>query len=257
MNLPIPIRFIKPSSTVPMHSHTQALAAPAWHTTDATPAIAGLTPFSSIDWPGFLSTVIFIGGCPWRCSYCHNPHLQQRHAAHRWEDVCELLRQRKGLIDGVVFSGGEPLSEVRLPAMIEQIKSMGFKVALHTAGIYPVRLAKVLPLLDWVGFDVKTNAEHHSALTGRVRSNIPAEVSLEILLMAADCKFECRTTWSPAWQSEADLLKMASQLSSRGVKHYAVQYARTDSVFTAPILLTEDTQRALSDMFEQFSVRTH
>lgn len=231
---------IRPLSTVPHLPHDL-------------PAIGGIETFSSVDWPGMLTAVVFIGGCPWRCHYCHNPELQQRRAQLDWQAVCEFLQRRRGLLDGVVFSGGEPLSEPKLASMIATIRAMGYRVALHTAGIYPTRLAAVLPQLDWVGFDVKTHAAEHSTLTGRANSHVPSQVSLEILLDSRR-PFECRTTWSPHWLSEADLLQLAEDLAERGVRHYAVQNYR-DAQQSSHAHLSRTTLQALDRMFEGFSYR--
>ncbi len=70
----------------------------------ALPAIGGLTPFSSVDWPGQLAAVVFIAGCPWRCHYCHNPHLQERARGLDWREVLDFLGRRRNLLDAVVFS---------------------------------------------------------------------------------------------------------------------------------------------------------
>lgn len=233
--------------TFPIHavSHTPG---------PAHPALAGLTPFSSVDWPGKLVAVLFIGGCPWRCHYCHNPHLQVRHAHYHWPAVCDWLRSRQNLLDGVVFSGGEPLSEPQLPRMIQTVKAMGFSVALHTAGIYPQRLAAVLPQLDWVGFDFKTHAADYDTLTGRLRSYVPVDLSLSHLL-ASTCPFECRTTWCPTWLSEADLLPLAQQLAARGVQHYTVQRYRPAPGVLPQAQLSATSQAHLARLFPRFEYR--
>ncbi|MGQ5522156.1 anaerobic ribonucleoside-triphosphate reductase activating protein [Chitinimonas sp. PSY-7] len=218
------------------------------------PALAGLVPFSSVDWPGHLAAVLFIGGCPWRCHYCHNPHLQERACRYSWAAMCNWLQSRRGLLDGVVFSGGEPLSEAALPEMIKTVKTMGFKVALHSAGIYPNRLAAVLAYLDWVGLDIKTDPEGYDALTGRPRSRGPTGICLEMLL-AAGSKFECRTTWSPAWLSEARLLKLAKGLAESGVRHYAVQRYRSSPDVPPDAVLSIRAQSQLAEWFEQFEYR--
>lgn len=218
------------------------------------PALAGVVPFSSVDWPGQLAAVLFIGGCPWRCHYCHNPHLQARGHTHDWPAVLGWLTHRRGLLDGVVFSGGEPLSETQLPQMIDAVKALGFKVALHSAGIYPQRLAAVLNDLDWVGLDVKTDAAGYDALTGRRNSHAPLAASLELLL-AGNCAFECRTTWSPAWQSEAALLVLARQLAERGVQHYAVQNFRAHAAAPPGACLSDAAQQQLRGWFAHFEYR--
>ena len=98
--------------------------------------VAAITPFTTIDFPGRLSAVVFVQGCPWRCVYCHNDWMQSRaHAPESsWDEVMKLLSRRKGLLDGVVFSGGEPTVDHALPEAMRTVKSMGFEVGLHTGG---------------------------------------------------------------------------------------------------------------------------
>ena len=119
--------------------------------------IGGLTPFTSIDFPGRLSAVIFVQGCPLRCGYCHNPHLQQRKSASemRWTPLLEWLHKRTGLLDGVVFSGGEPTVDPMLKEAIMQVRALGFSIGLHSAGTHPRRMREVLPHIDWIGLDIK------------------------------------------------------------------------------------------------------
>lgn len=217
-------------------------------------AVGGVVPFSSVDWPGRLSAVVFIAGCPWRCHYCHNPHLQPRDGGQSWASVIELLEKRRGLLDAAVFSGGEPLVEPHLPRMIAQVRDMGFKVGLHTAGIYPQRLAAVLSQLDWVGLDIKTSAAGYDTLTGRKKSHRAALLSLDALLQSG-CDFECRTTWSERWLSEEALLALAEDLAARGVRHYAVQNVRASTGAVPEAVLSEATQRWLATRFEKFSYR--
>ena len=116
--------------------------------------VGGLTPLSTTDWPGMLAAVVFCQGCPWRCGYCHNPDLIPARGDHEipWEDVLAFLRRRQGLLDGVVFSGGEPTAQAGLADAMREVRALGFKIGLHTGGMYPQRLAAVLPLVDWVGW---------------------------------------------------------------------------------------------------------
>ena len=127
-----------------------------------------MTRLTSIDFPGRLAAVLFCQGCAWRCSYCHNPELLNAAVpgAVSWALVESFLESRRGLLDGVVFSGDEPVSQAALPAAITQVRNMGFEAALHTAGIYPERLAALLPQLDWVGLDIKGPLHCHDAITG-------------------------------------------------------------------------------------------
>jgi pyruvate formate lyase activating enzyme len=131
--------------------------------------VGGLTQLSAVDYPGGkLAAVVFCQGCAWRCGYCHNRHLLEKSSFHEipWEHILAFLRKRRGLLDAVVFSGGEPTLQRSLKSAVAQVKSMGYLVGLHTAGIVPRRLAEVLPLLDWVGMDVKAPWEEHARVTG-------------------------------------------------------------------------------------------
>lgn len=219
-----------------------------------TPSIGGWTTFSTVDWPGQLVAVVFVAGCPWRCHYCHNPHLQQRQASVSWEQILEFLDKRRGLLDGVVFSGGEPLSERRLPEMIEAVQAMGYKIGLHTAGIYPRQLQTILPGLDWVGLDIKTNAAGYPALTGRQLSIAPVTRCLKMLLDSG-CKFECRTTWSPQWLSESALLDLAQELADLGVQNYVVQAYRADPKQVPTLELGTAARQKLASLFPTFVLR--
>lgn len=218
------------------------------------PAVGGLTRFSTVDWPGTLAAVVFISGCPWRCHYCHNAELQQRAAPYAWDDVRAFLGTRRGLLDGVVFSGGEPLSEPRLGELADETRALGFRLGLHTAGIYPRRFAELLPRLDWVGFDIKADDAGYDSITGRRGSARPARDCLDRLL-ASDTAFECRITWHPDWLPETRLLALAASLSQRGVRRFAVQNARRDAQHRPVSRLSSATEAALHPLFDSFSVR--
>lgn len=163
-----------------------------------------------------------------------------------WEDVYTLLKRRRGLLDAVVFSGGEPCSDGALPAMIDAVRALDFKVGLHTAGIYPRQLQGLLDRLDWVGLDIKTLPDGYAALTGRRYSAVPVWTSLELLL-AWGGEFECRTTWSPAWMTETELIDLAQELATRGVQNYAVQGYReaAAAVLDVPSAATQERLRGL------------
>jgi len=186
--------------------------------------MGGLTRLTTIDFPGRLAAVVFCQGCPWRCGYCHNPELLDatRPGAIAWGQVLDFLRQRQGLLDGVVFSGGEPLAQSALPQALQQVRDMGFATALHTGGMYPDRLAAALPLLDWVGLDVKGPWQRIPAITGVPGSGAKVRASLALLL-ASGVAMECRTTWHPglfAWQ---ELEALGHELEAQGVRHWRVQ----------------------------------
>lgn len=212
--------------------------------------IGGFQPFSTTDWPGQLCAVVFVQGCPWRCHYCHNPGLQPRQRAPdapRWVDVTALLRRRAGRLDGVVFSGGEPTLDAALPEAIAEVRAMGFRIGLHTGGIYPERLAALLPALDWIGLDLKADAAGYDALTGARGSAGAAAESLR-LVAASGRPFEVRTTWDRAWLGDEALLSMAAQLQSHGVRRWVLQRQRAE---TAPGVWTPIAPPAPAALGEQ------
>jgi pyruvate formate lyase activating enzyme len=191
-------------------------------------AVAGLQPFSSVDFPGRLAAVVFLQGCPWRCGYCHNPSLQPRGAGTgpRWPALREWLARRLRRLDGVVFSGGEPTLDPALPAALDELRAMGYRLGLHTAGLAPRRLGTLLPRLDWVGLDIKAalnDAPLHDSVTGRRGSPRAVRDSLA-LLQASGVDFECRSTVHPEWFSDTDLLRLVRHLT--GVPRHVLQVAR-------------------------------
>lgn len=189
-------------------------------------SIGGLTPLTTIDFPGHLAAVVFCQGCAWRCSYCHNPHLLAvGYDGEGWPRLRDFLSSRRGLLDGVVFSGGEPLFQSGLADAMKGVRTLGFKVALHTAGTHPRHLRRLLPLLDWVGLDIKTAFEHYPQLTGVAGSGAKARESL-MLLQESGVDYEVRTTAAPMLFDREGLLALAEELATLGVSRYVLQQCR-------------------------------
>jgi len=225
--------------------------------------VGGYTPFSASDYPGLLSAVIFVQGCPWRCGYCQNTHLQERtrDSPVAWKDILTTLERRAGMLDAVVFCGGEATMDPALHGAITQVRAMGFKVGLETACMYPQRLKSVLPLVDWVGFDVKTTFERYAEVTGVAGSAAPVQESVAAIL-ASGVEYECRTTVHPAHLQPAQLVELARTLADMGVRHYVLQEFRpvgcTDERLLASALPgypTEAMLAGIAPLFASFNVR--
>ena len=154
--------------------------------------IGGLTPLSASDYPHKLAAVVFCQGCAWRCHYCHNPHLLEKKSPGEipWREVVAFLAKRRGLLDAVVFSGGEPTLQASLGQAMQEVKAMGYLVGLHTAGIVPKRLQAVLSLVDWVSMDLKSHFHGHEAVTGVRGSGERARMSRDLILASGvACEF--------------------------------------------------------------------
>jgi pyruvate formate lyase activating enzyme len=190
--------------------------------------IGGFTPLSTTDWPGMLAAVVFCQGCPWRCRYCHNPGLipAQSQNELRWDSILAFLQRRQGLLDGVVFSGGEPTLQSALFDAMREVREVGFKVGLHTGGTYPQRLQAILPLVDWVGLDVKAPFAEYPRVTGTPGSGERARASLDLVLRS-NVAHEIRTTVHPDLLDDDAVHSLAHDLAERGVRHYAIQAFRS------------------------------
>lgn len=179
--------------------------------------IGGLTPFTTIDYPGKLAAVIFCQGCPWRCGYCHNQHLLpiKQQGTVPWDEVVRLLEQRRGLLDAVVFSGGEPTMQASLSDAIAAVHRMGFLTGLHTGGAYPERLAACLPHLDWVGMDLKAPFDLYDQITRVSGSGAAAEQSA-LILRQSGVPHQFRTTLDPFLQTDGRITRLQQMVEGWG-----------------------------------------
>jgi anaerobic ribonucleoside-triphosphate reductase activating protein len=227
-------------------------------------------PFAAGDYPGQLAAVVFVQGCPWRCAYCHNPHLQCARSEAElaaagvptWRAMRPWLRRRAGLIDAVVFSGGEPTADPALPQAMAEVRALGLRVGLHTAGAFPQRLEALLPHTDWVGLDIKAplaDAPAYERITGAAGAAVPVRRSLAAL-QASGVANECRTTAHPALLDDAALLALAGELAAAGVANWALQICRSVGASTALAPVGADypqpaTLARLQSMFAGFTLR--
>jgi anaerobic ribonucleoside-triphosphate reductase activating protein len=174
-----------------------------------------------------MAAVLFTQGCPLRCRYCHNPHLQPHSGkpARDWSATLAWLARRVGLLDAVVISGGEPLMQPGLAAALAEIRGLGFATGLHSAGALPRHLAQVLPLLDWIGLDIKAPFARYANITNRGSSGARAQASLDHVL-ASGLPCEVRTTVHTDLLDATDLTEIANDLRARGVRHWVLQRFR-------------------------------
>jgi pyruvate formate lyase activating enzyme len=175
--------------------------------------IGGMQKVSLIDFPGKISTVVFTQGCNFRCEFCHNPSLvlpeMFNHVIDEGE-VLSFLESRKGLIDGVVLSGGEPTIQIGLCQFIEKTKKMGFLVKLDTNGTNPDLLSDLYSknLLDYVAMDIKHTLGKYSTIVGKSVDIQKIQQSISII-MNSGVGYEFRTTTVPKFHSVDDIKQIA------------------------------------------------
>ena len=218
--------------------------------------IAGLTPMSSVDWPGKFVATVFAQGCPWACPYCHNQAIidPKIPGVVSWESVEELLGRRRGLLDGVVFSGGEATRQLAVLPAMQRVRALGFEVGLHTAGPYPARLREILRtgLVDWVGIDIKAmSGPNYEAVARRPNAGPKAWESLGEVLDSG-VSYEVRLTVYP--DGPRDGYEVASCVKDLGATHFALQQARalgTAQGFNAGDAAWDLEVRSLADDIEK------
>jgi anaerobic ribonucleoside-triphosphate reductase activating protein len=224
---------------------------------EKTLSIGGIVSLSTVDYPDHIATVVFLQGCPWRCKYCHNQHLRSilPSESFPWEDVLNLLKSRIGFVEAVVFSGGDPLIQPALLDAIMSVKNLGFLAGLHTAGVSPDTLAKVVQYVDWVGFDIKHNSKDYPLITQVEGSGEVAYKSLQIAI-ASNVDLEVRITMDKIIDSSSivDILK---DLSEMGVKKIALQKCRDkdEIVVEHPIFSDRMLLEDMSKYFDSFLIR--
>ncbi len=193
----------------------------------------GVQRNSFIDYPGKISCVLFVTGCNFDCPYCHNPDLVRGGAAcpNRLseEDVCCFLEKRRGFLDGVVISGGEPTLYEDLAHICRKIKRMGYPVKLDTNGSRPHVLKRLLNdgLVDYVAMDIKSDPLAYSPLIAKEEDSRGILESVRVIMESAPAH-EFRTTCVKPIVDIEIILNIARII--RGAMLYALQRFNHTSV---------------------------
>jgi pyruvate formate lyase activating enzyme len=180
--------------------------------------IAGLQKMTLLDFPGRVACTVFLGGCNFRCPFCHNSELFMGKPEKLMEDeeFFAFLKSRKGLLDGVCVSGGEPTLYPGLEEMLRRIKALGFAVKLDTNGSRPEVLKALVEkgLVDHVAMDVKNGPQQYGETTGTPGVSLEKiEESLRFLMTDA-VSYELRTTVVEPLHEEASILEMGRWFKS-------------------------------------------
>ena len=227
--------------------------------------IGGLQKLTLIDYPGRLAATVFFLGCNFRCPWCYSSELVLPEKIKKQQKISEkelfsFLKERQGLLEGVVICGGEPTINNDLPKFIKKIKKMGYLVKLDTNGSNPKMLKKLIEnkLVDYVAMDVKLPKEKYSKILNVDVNNI--QKSIEIL-KKSKIDYEFRTTVIPTVLDKKDILKIAKWIS--GAKKYYLQNFRPEKTLDPkfekmkpyPDKYLLNIQKAISPFFEICEIR--
>lgn len=171
--------------------------------------IHGLQKLTLLDFPGHTACTVFTGGCNFRCPFCHNASLVVRPQEQPVIDLSEFfdfLKKRRGLLDGVAITGGEPTLQSDLPDFIREIRSLGFAVKLDTNGYKPDMLRTLLAnsLLDFIAMDIKAAPSNYAAVCGLTVVDMNDIQESIDLIMASGIPYEFRTTYVKGLHTAAD-----------------------------------------------------
>lgn len=231
--------------------------------------ICGLQKMTLLDFPGKIACTVFLGGCNFRCPFCHNSELFMGKPEKLMEDeeFFAFLKSRKGLLDGVCVSGGEPTLYKDLPVFLEKIKEMGFLVKLDTNGYRPQVLKDLVgnKLVDYVAMDVKNSPATYGQTVGLEKMDLAAiEESLRFLI-GGSVDYELRTTLVKPFHDRASIQDMGVWLGAlvpgkKPAKLFLQSFVDRDTVLFAGLSApeTEATQefaKILEPFAEKVTIR--
>ncbi len=193
----------------------------------------GIQKNSLIDFPGKMSCVLFLSGCNFACPYCHNPDLARGapppESRIPLETAFEFLEKRRGLLDGVVISGGEPTLESRLSELCTRIKALGYQVKLDTNGSRPDVLARLFDedRLDYVAMDIKAPPALYAPIISPIDVTAEIEKSID-LITSSNVDYEFRTTCARPFAGPDTIGYIARSI--QGARKYVLQKFNPDNV---------------------------
>ena len=187
--------------------------------------IHGLQKMTLLDFPGRVACTVFLGGCDFRCPFCHNYELIDgtMPPVMEEEELLSFLQKRRGLLDGVAITGGEPTLHPGLPALIREIRALGYAVKLDTNGYHPEVLETLLAegLVDYVAMDIKNSPEKYPLTCGIERVDLDRIRQSISLLMKGPADYEFRTTAVAELHVVEDFRRIGELI--RGARRYFIQ----------------------------------
>lgn len=189
--------------------------------------VTGIQKLTLLDYPGTVACTVFTAGCNFRCPFCHNAMLvlpEQMETNYLTDgEVFDFLRKRRGVLDGVAVTGGEPLLHRDMPEFLSRIKELGYKIKLDTNGSNPALLREIVEagLVDRVAMDIKNAPESYAETIGFERFDIAPVEQSKSFLLEGSVDYEFRTTVVRGIHTKESLIGAAKWIS--GAKEYYLQ----------------------------------
>jgi pyruvate formate lyase activating enzyme len=187
--------------------------------------IGGLQKTSLLDYPDSISAIIWTVDCNFRCPFCYNKNLVFKKAdLFSEQEILEMLKNRKKMLDAVVISGGEPLLQKDIEKFLIKVKKIGYLTKIDTNGTFPKKLQKLIDekLVDYISMDVKAPKEKYDKLAGVKVDISKIKKSIEII-KNSNCDYEFKTTFAPDLLKKEDILKIGKWLDG-AEKFYLQQF---------------------------------
>ncbi len=195
--------------------------------------IQGLQKLTLLDYPQHIACTIFAKGCNFACPFCHNTALLKGDGKEIDKaELTEFLNSRKGVLEGVCLSGGEPLMQNDALGFLEYLKSFGYKIKLDTNGCFPEKLEDIINrgLVDYIAMDIKSSKENYSLSSG-VEVDVNAIDQSVKIIMKSNIDYEFRTTAVKGLHSPADFSKIADWISHAD-KYFIQQFVNSHWVLS-------------------------
>lgn len=230
--------------------------------------IGGIQKTSLLDYPKNVSAIVWTAGCNFHCPFCYNKDLVDGNVKLiSEEEIFSFLEKRKGIIDGLVISGGEPLMQKDIVDFTTRVKKLGYLIKIDTNGMYPEKLKELIDkkLVDYIAMDIKAPKQKYIQIinaSGILKSNIVKNIEKSIdILKKSNIDYEFRTTVVPGLHGKKDILKIVDWI--KPAKKYYLQNFKGEKTinpgfeklrpYSGEYLL--EIQKAVSPFFDVCQVR--
>ncbi len=230
--------------------------------------ISGLQKTTLIDYPKKIACIIFLYGCNFRCGFCHNPELvlHKPEAEYSEKEILEFLKKRKGQLEGVCITGGEPLLDLDLD-FLKKIKELGYLIKIDTNGSFPEKLKEIInnKLVDYIAMDIKSSKEKYEKIVNAKIDLNKIEESIKIISLLED--YEFRTTIIEGIHNLEEIKKIAiwlNEVTKKKPKKFCLQGFKNQGKFISEDFknkkdtskeFLEELKKEIENYFEEVEVR--